>query len=185
MSTPANTVDTANTKPVQLIDLVVEPISAAAFAPYGTLIEATEDGKPFGPDEAQLDLNRGTPRFYVMRLHRRELAFRHLTRHLAVTQCLAAVGGQPWLMAVAVPTDPDDPSARADPASIRAFSIPGNVAVAMHRSTWHVGPYFDADSLDFFNLELADTNIVDHHNCRLDEHFGLAYRLVMPSPPAA
>ena len=165
---------------VQLIDLAVDPISTTAFAPYGTLIEATEDGKPFGPDEAQLELARGTPRFYVMRLHHRELSFRHLTRHIAVTQCLASVGGHQWILAVATPQDPDNPDALADPASIRAFSIPGTVAVALHRSTWHVGPYFEAQSVDIFNLELSDTNQVDHHNCRLDEQFGLAYRLVLP-----
>ncbi len=176
---------TAASRHVELIDLIVEPISAAAFSPYGTLIESAEDGKPFGPDEAQLDLARGTPRFYVMRLHHRELTFRHLTRHLSVTQCLASVGGHPWLMAVATPGDPDNPEALADPASIRAFSIPGNVAVAMHRSTWHVGPFFEAERVDFFNLELADTNLVDHHNCRLDEQFGRAYRLVLPTPVSA
>jgi len=163
---------------LRVIDLTVEPITAAGFAPFGTLIEAAEDGKTFGPDEAQLELGRGTPRFYVMRLHRREKTFRHITRHLAVTQCLAAVGGQPWLIAVAPPHHPDDPDADADPAAIRAFRVPGDVAVSLHRSTWHAGPFFDAPTLAFFNLELADTNQVDHHNCLLDRRFGLAFRFV-------
>ncbi|WP_448564609.1 hypothetical protein [Trichothermofontia sp.] len=28
--------------------------------------------------------------------------------------------------------------------------------------TWHAGPYFDHDWVDFYNLELSDTNEVDH-----------------------
>jgi ureidoglycolate hydrolase len=168
---PANPVPAS-----RVIDLIVEPITAEAFLPFGTLIEATEDGKLFGPDEAQLQLARGTPRFYVMRLHGRPKSFTRITRHLCVTQCLASVGGKPWLLAVAPPDHPDTPDAEPDPASIRAFSIPGDVAVALHRSTWHAGPYFDAPEQDFFNLELADTNQVDHHNCQLDRRFGLTFR---------
>ena len=160
----------------RLVDLPVQPITAAAFAPFGTLIEAAEDGKLFGPDEAQLELGRGTPRFYVMRLKRREHAFTHITRHLAVTQCLASVDAQPWLLAVAAPADPDNADGVPDPAGITAFSVPGRVAVCLHRSTWHAGPFFDAPTQDFFNLELADTNQVDHHNCQLDQRFGLRFR---------
>jgi hypothetical protein len=82
--------------PTRTIDLAVASITADAFAPFGTLIAVADDGKPFGPDEAQLELTRGTPRFYVMRLKRRDKAFTHITRHLSVTQCLASVGGKPW-----------------------------------------------------------------------------------------
>jgi ureidoglycolate lyase len=160
------------------IDLPVVPITADAFAPYGTLLPPAEDGKLFGPDEAQLELTRGTPRFYVLRLKRREKAFSHITRHLAVTQCLASVGGKPWLLAVAPPTDADNPEGVPDVDGMRAFLVPGDCAVALHRSTWHAGPFFDEETQDFFNLELADTNQVDHHNCLLDRRFGLRFRFV-------
>ena len=167
----------ASAAPVaRVVDLIVEPISAEAFLPFGTLIEATEDGKLFGPDEAQLQLTQGTPRFYVMRLHGRPKTFNRITRHLQVTQCLASVGGKPWLLAVAPPDQPDAADGEPDPAAIRAFRIPGNVAIALYRSTWHAGPYFDEPVQDFFNLELADTNQIDHHNCLLDRRFGLTFR---------
>lgn len=165
---------------VRCIDLPVADVASAAFAPFGTVLPPAEDGTPFGPEEARLDLSRGTPRFYVMRLHRRPLVFDRITRHLAVTQCLAAVGGRPWLLAVAPPHAPDDPSAVPDPASIRAFRIPGDVAIALHRSTWHAGPFFEDPVQDFFNLELADTNQVDHHTCRLGERFGQSFRFAVP-----
>lgn len=169
----------APSAPLRTVDLPVAPISADAFAPFGTLITPAEDGKLFGPDEAQLELTRGTPRFYVMRLKRRDKAFTHITRHLSVTQCLASVGGKPWLLAVAPPADPDDPGGEPDASAIRAFHVPGDVAVSLHRSTWHAGPFFDDPTQDFFNLELADTNQVDHHNCLLDQRFGLRFRFVV------
>ena len=166
----------ANDAPVT--DLKVEPATPAAFAPFGTLIEKAPDGKLFGPDEAQLELGRGTPRFYILDLKHREMEFRHITRHIAVTQCLAAVGGKPWVIAVAPPDDPDNPDAKPDPAKIRAFRIEGHQAIMLGRSTWHAGPFFGLPALSFFNLELADTNQTDHHNCLLDRDFGLRYRFV-------
>jgi hypothetical protein len=49
---------------LRLVELDVFPVTTENFRPYGTLIEVAEDGDAFGPNEAQLDLSRGTPRFY-------------------------------------------------------------------------------------------------------------------------
>lgn len=43
------------------------------------------------------------------------------------------------------------------------FRIPHGVFVKLERGTWHAGPLFDGDGMDFYNLELADTNVVDHN----------------------
>ncbi len=58
---------------------------------------------PFGPDDAQLDLTLGTPRLYIMRLPRKGLQIRQITRHRQVTQCLASTSGESWFIAVAPP----------------------------------------------------------------------------------
>ena len=163
-------------KIIKVIELEIEPIGVESFAAFGTLVEAMDDGKRFGPDEAQLDLARGTPRFYVMKLARREPSFSHITRHLQVTQCLASVGGRAWLIAVAPPNAIDDAEAKPDPAAIRAFAVPGDKAIVLHRGTWHAGPFFEESTAAFFNLELTDTNQVDHHNCNLEREFGLGFR---------
>ncbi|MEY2833387.1 MAG: hypothetical protein RLZZ574_2646, partial [Cyanobacteriota bacterium] len=34
--------------------------------------------------------------------------------------------------------------------------------IKLEVGTWHAGPYFDHPAVDFYNLELSDTNIVDH-----------------------
>ncbi|MGQ9369282.1 ureidoglycolate lyase [Azospirillum sp. ST 5-10] len=169
----------------RILDLPLEPISRAAFAPFGHLVEAIEDGVLYGPDDARLDLAQGTPRFYIMRLDPRPMLVRRITRHRRVTQCLASVGGRPWAIAVAPPDGLDDAAAEPAPERIRAFLVPGDAAVVLHRGTWHAGPYFDGDSLSFFNLELSDTNEVDHHNAHLDRRHGVALRLVPPGPATA
>jgi ureidoglycolate lyase len=163
---------------LKVIDLPVNPLEASAFAPFGQIIGPSKDGRPFGPEDAQLELSRGIPRFYIMSLRQREYRFQHITRHLNVTQCLASVGGKPWLLAVAPPNDPDDIAKMPDPMQIRAFKVPGTVAVKLHRSTWHIGPFCLEPNVDFFNLELADTNQVDHTSCHLDRDYGMEFRLV-------
>ena len=160
--------------------LLVEPVTPDAFAPFGTVISASADGDVFGPRDARLHLDAGTPRFYVMQLQRRPFRFERITRHRNVTQCLASNDGSPWLLAVAPPGDADDPNAEPALDDIRGFCIPGGVAVALHRGTWHAGPYFEQETLGFFNLELADTNAVDHQNSDLVARFGHAVELVMP-----
>lgn len=149
-----------------------------AIAPYGTLIEPGEDGTPFGAADAVLDLGHGTPRLYIMRLTARPMRVAGITRHAAVTQCLAAMKGEEWFIALAPPGDAGDPAARPDPAAIEAFRIPGDKALALHRGTWHAGPFFAAPAVDFLNLELADTNVTDHHTVRLDHDFGVAFDIV-------
>jgi ureidoglycolate hydrolase len=142
------------------------------FFRYGQVILPTEDGLPYGPHDAQLELSQGTPRFYAMRLHHRSMVFRQITRHSRVTQCLGAMMGRDWMLGVAAPD-----GARDTPnlETIRGFLIPGDRFVKLHAGTWHAGPYFADEAANFYNLELADTNMVDHQTCNLHEAFGLEF----------
>ncbi len=135
------------------------------IAPFGTLIEPGEDGAPFGSADAALELNRGTPRFYIMRLPGRPMLVRDITRHTRVTQCLASATGADWFICLAAAGNPDGPDA---PRDITCFRIPGGRALALHRGTWHAGPFFEGDSADFMNLELSDTNDTDHETQRVN-----------------
>jgi ureidoglycolate hydrolase len=150
------------------------PITSDAFRPFGQLIQAAADGKPFGAEDAQLQLQNGTPRFYIMQLKQRGRDFHTITRHHHCTQCLGSLEGKEWLMAVAPPRD------RAYPAieEIMAFRIPGNCFIKLEIGTWHAGPYFDGDVVNFYNLELSDTNIIDHDTCNLRDQFGIDFKIV-------
>ncbi|MBD0313443.1 MAG: Ureidoglycolate hydrolase, partial [Microcoleus sp. T3-bin5] len=44
--------------------------------------------------------------------------------------------------------------------------------------TWHAGPYFDADFVDFYNLELSDTNVVDHFTFDFVKDHNLEFEIV-------
>ena len=159
-------------------DLPVTDLSAEAFAPYGKVIPPMEDGTAFGLHDAALRFGTGIPRFYTMRLPNRGLVISRITRHRQVTQVLASAGGLPWLLAVAPPPVEDVPDAEPALEAIRAFRIPGDAAVMLHRGTWHAGPLFETPEANFFNLELSDTNVTDHWNCDLATRYGVALRLM-------
>eukprot|EP00775_Hariotina_reticulata_P002494 gene2494-2797_t len=144
---------------IQAVELTPE-----AFEPFGQVIGPTEDGKVFDSQDAQLVLDRGTPRFYIMRIPRRGLTFSRITYHANVTQCLGGLTpALPWYIVVATPSG----STEAYPTleQLVAFKVPHGVFIKMKQGTWHAGPLFDdAEDFDFYNLELSDTNVVDHNS---------------------
>ena len=154
--------------------LQAQQITVKTFKPYGQVIFASADGNLFGNEDAQIVLNQGIPRFYIMRLHHKGRTFSRITRHVQCTQCLGSLEGKEWLIAVAAPSD----TAKPDPAAIATFRIPGNCFIKLNLGTWHAGPYFDEDQIDFYNLELSDTNIADHDTCSLLDSYGLEFEIV-------
>ena len=144
--------------------LVAQDITPSNFQPFGQALFAIEDGAAYSDADAQLDLSQGTPRFYIMRLHQQGLRFQTITRHRRCTQCLGSLAGQSWYIAVAPPSGSID---QPDLKQMQAFRVPGDCFIKLDVGTWHAGPYFEADTVDFYNLELSNTNIVDHQTCNL------------------
>lgn len=158
-------------------DLLVHKIEARSIAPdifqsYGQVIYAVEDGKPYDQTDAQLVLSCGIPRFYLMRLFKPGRQFHKLTRHVECTQCLGSLAGKSWLIAVAPPGYP------ISLKSIVAFQIPGDCFIKLHQGTWHAGPYFEEDWIDFYNLELSNTNITDHDTYNFKTKANVAFEIV-------
>jgi ureidoglycolate hydrolase len=149
-------------------------ITAETFRPFGQLIQASADGKTYDTEDAQLQLQNGIPRFYIMRLKKRGRRFDRITRHTKCTQCLGSLEGKDWLIAVAPSSDQLQPNLD----DITAFRIPGNCFIKLEVGTWHAGPYFDAAVIDFYNLELSDTNVTDHHTCNLDSLYGVQFEII-------
>lgn len=144
----------------QLLSLQQIPavlITQSGFAPYGQLITPSAEGKPFDERDAILELSQGIPRFYIMRLFHRGRTFSRITRHELCTQCLGSLNGAEWFMVVCPPSDTDIPNIE----QMKAFKIPGSCFIKLEMGTWHAGPHFDREIIDFYNLELSDTNIVD------------------------
>lgn len=148
-------------------------VTPETFHPFGQVIFPSQDGATYSDQDAQLELSQGIPRFYLMRLHARGRQFHQITRHRQCTQCLGALAGASWLLAVAPPSD----TAQPEPQSIQAFQIPGHCFIKLDVGTWHAGPYFEGESIDFYNLELSDTNLTDHQTCDLKLTYGLKFEI--------
>ncbi|OEL13414.1 hypothetical protein BAE44_0025569 [Dichanthelium oligosanthes] len=113
-----------------------------------------------------------------MRLENQPLKFAGTTHHANVTQCLGSIGGQDWYLGVAKPSIVDGGSEQSDqdgrkpvqsraghyylppdPPEVCAFRVSGLKFLKLHKGTWHAGPLFRADTMDFYNLELSNTNV--------------------------
>ena len=149
-------------------------ITKLNFQPYGQLITPTDDGKLFDETDAVLTLQNGTPRFYIMHLHYRGKIFNKITRHSLCTQCLGSSNGHEWLIAVCPPSTKNEP----DRDLLKTFVVPGNCFIKMEVGTWHAGPYFDRPVMDFYNLELSDTNVTDHFTYNFATKQNLEFEIV-------
>jgi len=150
-------------------------ITPENFQPYGQVIYASKDGENFDQKDAQLNLQNGIPRFYIMRLQENGRKFHQITRHSKCTQCLGSLDGKDWLMAVCPPdNDMNEPVL----SEIAAFRIPGNCFIKLEVGTWHAGPYIDHEFADFYNLELSDTNVVDHFSHDFFKSHNLSFEMI-------
>lgn len=145
-------------QPVPMHQLLATEPTPHNLAPYGQLVLPMPHMTDFGPGDADLRLDGGTPRFWVMALEHREPRVQALARHTRCSQCLASANGRPWWIVLAPPQPELTPP---DPTLIRLFRIPAGVILKLHVGTWHAGPYFQEAQASFFNLELADTNSRD------------------------
>lgn len=161
--------------PTKLVkQLTAQQITPEIFQLYGQVIFASEDGKANDATDAHLVLNNGSPRFYIMRLHHKGRKFHTITRHVKCTQCLGSLEGKDWLIAVAPPSAAPQPVLE----EITAFKIPSNCFIKLEVGTWHAGPYFDHELVDFYNLELSDTNINDHDTYNFGQQDNLELEIV-------
>ena len=135
--------------------VVAEPLTAAAFEPFGQVIAAGDmvmelrDGEEF-------HLN-------VLAYDHQPLVCDHLNRHHRATQALVALGGRPTVVVVA-PADLDL-SSRDHLSSVRAFLCDGTAGINLALGTWHWGPYPLMDHVDLVNVQgrgFATDNEVAH-----------------------
>jgi ureidoglycolate lyase len=123
-------------------ELTPEPLTAEAFAPFGRVIEASDDA-------VKLDINQGHAVRYdrlaeidvadeggtgaISLFRARPLGapvLRMFERHPLGSQSFVPLSGRPYLVAVA-------PAGEFDPAAIRLFRAQGHQGVHYRKGVWH------------------------------------------------
>lgn len=125
----------------ETIDVELEPLSAAAFAPYGEVIGITEGPPVFSGSHIkswrQGFACDGAVEIMLARYAHQPMTLSLLERHFNVTQAFIPLTADPWVMVVAGPTVPADMSARPAAASVRAFLVPTGHGIMLARGAWH------------------------------------------------
>jgi ureidoglycolate lyase len=117
--------------------LAVEPLTAAAFAPFGEVIAADAARTTYAVNDGtsqrfhalgHVDSDGGATVLSIFRAQPRVLPFevRMLERHPRGSQAFVPLSGAPYLVVVAV-----------DPAQPRAFLARGDQGVNFRKGTWH------------------------------------------------
>ena len=103
--------------------------------------------------------------------------FRLLERHFAVTQAFIPLEGAPAVVAVAPPTDPDDPEAIPKPEEVRAFLIDPGKGVRLPDRDLALArplPLLEPPGASFviLNVDPNPTQVVDY-----GERFGVEFEI--------
>jgi ureidoglycolate hydrolase len=111
-------------------------LTREAFHPFGHVIEPRRTSQrfdrsnPYAPgvnhEYVPLVLLNGEPVLRIMHQRLRGLEFNKLACHKRVSQCLGAIGGKDWYLAVA------EPDKAVTLQSVTAFHIPGDRIVKLH-----------------------------------------------------
>jgi ureidoglycolate lyase len=145
------------------MNLHVEPLNRAAFAPFGDVIEADPAQASFAinggtsqrfHDLAHLDPGDGRLIVSIFRAQPRQLplAIAMLERHPQGSQAFMPLGGNPFLVVVAPPGD------RIEPAAIRAFLAHGRQGVNFAPGVWHHPLLALHGESDFLVIDRDDPN---------------------------
>jgi ureidoglycolate lyase len=141
-------------------ELTPEPLTAAAFAPFGSVIEASDAAVKLDINQghavrydalADVDVADGGGTGAISLFRAQPLAapvLRMFERHPLGSQSFIPLGGRPYLVAVA-------PAGAFDAAGVRVFRAEGDQGVHYDKGVWH---HFllvlDADS-DFLVVDRA------------------------------
>jgi ureidoglycolate hydrolase len=128
----------ARERPMLIVEVPVERLSAEAFAPFGQIIgDHREPPVLVGPAirtwRLALDMD-GAAELVVLRFEHGPFECTTLERHLAATQCSVALGEVPSIMVVAAPAGPDGVPR---PEAVRAFFVPAGLGILLWRGIWH------------------------------------------------
>ena len=170
---------------IKMLVLKVQPLSKAAFAPFGDVIE-TADSDFFMINNnntqrfhrlAQVELSDASDKAIISIFRAKSLTMplqvKMLERHPKGSQAFMPLKGQPFLIVVA----PAGPEPELDQA--QAFIATGEQGINYHLGTWHHPILCCAASDDFLVVDRAG----DGYNC--DEYYFAEGVQIMLDPQLA
>lgn len=116
--------------------IVVRPMNAEAFAPFGQVLESPGGANRLNHAAAAANL-RGDAKVNVCVVRAHPLALPHkitdMERHAFSSQAFFPLNAERYLVMVAPPADDNAP----DMTGVRAFSVTGHQAINYNAGTWH------------------------------------------------
>ena len=140
--------------------LTPEPLTAEAFAPFGSVIEASDEVAKLDINQghavrydrlADIDVAEGGGAAIISLFRARPLAepvLKMFERHPLGSQSFVPLGGRPYLVAVA-------PAGDFDSRKIRLFRAEGNQGVHYRKGVWHHFLLVLDDDSDFLVVDRA------------------------------
>jgi len=147
--------------------LAFETVSAENFAPFGVVLTDTGRARlPVNTYGDKLDLYREgfesdqPTEWFIATFKNRGTGVLFLERHQQLTQTFIPVGGKGFYTVVARPGAREE---NGFPAldELRAFWVPGDSAIQIHRATWHENPMAKVDGTHL--LVTSHTNLTLAH----------------------
>jgi ureidoglycolate lyase len=175
------------------------PATPEAIAPFGALVASDDRVAPirsaFYGDALEIRkparlVNDADIELSVARLRRRPMEALWLERHFLHTQAFIPLGGKPFAMILAPPSEGDLP----DLDRAAAFVFAGDQGLAMHVGTWHEFPLAIEDGTEIVvllrrqtvqDLARRDGNEAsgpDLEKRDLELRFGLRLAVELPGP---
>ena len=145
-------------------NLITEPLTAAAFAPFGDVLDATGDFRPINAglckrhhDRATLDFADAQPGISIFHAEARQLPYllTLIERHPLGSQTFIPMTEHPFLIITA--TDPH--------TKPRAFLTNGAQGINIHRGIWHgvLTPLHPPGLFAVIDRIADDPNLEEHH----------------------
>lgn len=157
------------------VEVVAEPLEAAAFEPFGRVIEPPSRGHDArGPgwrwwaETVTLDGDGRRWGVGYLDLEPAEPRFDWAERHLRTLEAIVPIDGD-VLIYVAEAGGSDEPGARPPLEHFRVFRVPGGTGVVLDRGVWHGAPLADGGRAKAIVLILEGTGADDVDLARFEE----------------
>jgi ureidoglycolate lyase len=130
------------------IVLPLHRLTAEAFAPFGSVL--TEEGRtrlPINTYGELVDLytepfDSDQPvEWFIGNFRPRRNRVLFLERHMHITQTFIPLGGKQFVTIVARANAEEEANGLIKVEEMKAFVVPGDAAIQVHRGTWHENPF--------------------------------------------